>query len=263
VRASFVFLSLCLLSCAPNKKGVTIAGSTSVQPFIEKVAEHFMEEYPEIRINVQGGGSTAGIQATLNGTCNVGASSRNLKPSEQGLKVILIALDGIAVIVHPDNPVDNLTVEQIRDIFAGRTTDWNELGGFKKEIIPVTREEGSGTRASFEEMIMGEEAISDACLVQDSNGAVREIIATTPQGVGYISVGLVDEREKAIAINGIEPTIVNLITDIYHFSRPFLLLVREEPAGEVKKFIEYTLSQEGQEILAGSGLIPVNKVAAD
>jgi len=242
---------------------VIIAGSTSVQPFIEKVAEHFMEKYPGVRINVQGGGSTAGIQATLNGTCDVGASSRNLKPSERGLKVILISLDGIAVIVHPENAIAELTVEQIRDIFAGRTTDWEELGGFKKEIIPVTREEGSGTRASFEEMIMGEEAISDACLVQDSNGAVREIIATTPQGIGYISVGLVDEREKAIAINGVKPTIDNLLTGRYRFSRPFLLLVREEPSGEAKKFIDYTLSPEGQEILAGSGLIPVNRVTAD
>ena len=256
MRALVVFLSLCLLSCAPNKSGVIIAGSTSVQPFIEKVAEHFMEKYPGTRINVQGGGSTAGIQATLNGTCDIGASSRNLKPSERELRVILIALDGLAVIVHPDNAIGELTVGQIRDIFAGRTKDWQELGGFKKEIIPVTREEGSGTRASFEEMIMGEEAISDACLVQDSNGAVREIIATTPQGIGYISVGLVDEREKAIAINGVKPTLANLITERYRFARPFLLLVREEPCGEAKKFIDYTLSPEGQEILASSGLIP-------
>jgi phosphate transport system substrate-binding protein len=256
-------VSLCLLSCASNKGGVTIAGSTSVQPFIEKVAEHFMEKYPRINVNVQGGGSTAGVQATINGTCDVGTSSRNLKPSEQELKTILIALDGIAVIVHRNSPVRDLTVEQIRDIFSRRITEWNQLGVAGKEIIPVTREEGSGTRASFEEMIMGEEVISDACLVQDSNGAVREIIATTPQGVGYVSVGLVDEREKAIAINGVEPNLENLITGEYHFSRPFLLLLREEPTGNVKKFIEYVLSDEGQEILGTGGLIPANRVSID
>lgn len=222
-----------------------------------------MEENPGITVNVQGGGSTAGVQATMNGTCDIGASSRNLKPSERGLKVTLIALDGIAVIVHNSNPIDDLTVEQVRGIFNNKITNWKELGGPDKEIIPVTREEGSGTRASFEEMIMGEEAISDACLVQDSNGAVREIIATTPEGVGFISVGLVDEREKAIAISGIKPTLANLINEKYRFARPFLLLLREEPTGDCKRFIEYVLSAEGQEILGNSGLIPVTKVAAD
>lgn len=240
-----------------------IAGSTSVQPFIEKVAEHFMEENPGITVNVQGGGSTAGVQATMNRTCDIGASSRNLRPSEEGLKTILIALDGIAVILHKDNPIEDLTVEQVRGIFTGKISNWRELGGMDKKIIPVTREEGSGTRASFEDMMMGEEAISDACLVQDSNGAVREIIATTPQGVGYISVGLVDEREKAVAINGIQPTLANLVTQRYRFSRPFLLLLREEPIGDCGKFIEYVLSSEGQEILGSSGLIPVNQVAVD
>ena len=263
MRLLSVVLSLCLLSCAPNKDGVIIAGSTSVQPFIEKVAEHFMEKYPGIRVDVQGGGSTAGVQATINGTCDIGISSRNLKPSERGLKVVLIALDGIAVIVHRNNSVENLTIEQIRGIFSRRIKEWSELGAGGKEIIPVTREEGSGTRASFEEMIMGGEVISDACLVQDSNGAVREIIAATPQGVGYVSVGLVDEREKAIAINDIKPNLANLITGEYHFSRPFLFLLREEPRGNVKKFIEYVLSAEGQEILGSGGLIPANKVSTD
>ncbi|UCD04811.1 MAG: phosphate ABC transporter substrate-binding protein [candidate division WOR-3 bacterium] len=256
---SFIFL----MSCAPNKCGVIIAGSTSVQPFIEKVAEHFMEENPGIVVNVQGGGSTAGVQATINGTCEIGASSRNLKPSERDLEIVLIALDGIAVIVHKDNPVEDLSVEQIRNIFSGKTTNWRELGGLNSAIIPVTREEGSGTRASFENMIMGDDVISDACLVQDSNGAVREIIATTPQGVGYISVGLIDEREKAVAIDGAQPTLANLITEKYRFARPFLLLLRDEPKGDVKKFIDYTLSSEGQRILGSSGLIPANQVASD
>ncbi len=263
MRRVLLLVLLGLIGCKPNKSGIIIAGSTSVQPFIEKVAEHFMEKNSDITVNVQGGGSTAGVQATMNGTCDIGASSRNLKPSERGLRVILIALDGIAVIVHADNPVDDLTVEQIRGMFTRRIINWQELGGPDMAIIPVTREEGSGTRASFEEMIMGEETISDACLVQDSNGAVREIIATTLQGVGYISVGLVDEREKAIAINGVTPTLANLITEKYRFARPFLLLLQEEPVGDCGKFIDYVLSPEGQQILGSSGLIPVNQVASD
>jgi phosphate transport system substrate-binding protein len=254
---------LSLLTCSQRRGGIIIAGSTSVQPFIEKLAEHFMLQHPEITVNVQGGGSTAGIQATLNKTCDIGTSSRNLKVDERGLKVILMAVDGIAVIVHRNNSIDNLSVEDIRGIFSGKITRWLEIGGNDDIIIPVTREEGSGTRGAFEDMIMGDVAISDACLVQDSNGAVREIIATTSQGIGYISVGLVDEREKAVAIDGVEPNIANLITGKYQFSRPFLLLLLEEPRGNSKKFIDYVLSQEAQDILKQDGLIPVIEVHDD
>lgn len=222
-----------------------------------------MEEHPKIIINVQGGGSTAGIQATLNGTCHLGASSRNLEPSEVGLQVILIAVDGIAVIVHKDNPVRDLSIDQIRGIFESRITNWHEAGGKNERIIPVTREEGSGTRASFEDMIMGDAVISDACLVQDSNGAVREIIATTRQGIGYISVGLVDERERALSINGVTPTMENLSTCKYEFSRPFLLLLHDEPTPDIKKFIDYVLSREGQKILKSGGLIPAAEIQDD
>jgi phosphate transport system substrate-binding protein len=259
--ATFITLMVC--SCSRKEGGIIIAGSTSVQPFIEQVAEHYMNEHPDITINVQGGGSTAGIQATMNGTCNIGASSRDLNVHEKGLTIILIAVDGIAVIVHRDNPVEDLTIEQIQGIFTGSVTQWSELGGQDDPIIPVTREEGSGTRGAFEDMVMGDVAISDACLVQDSNGAVREIIATTPQGIGYISVGLVDEREKAVSINGHEPSLVNLITQKYRFTRPFLLLLQEEPKGVCKDFIDYTLSDKGQDILRKGGLIPARDVQDD
>lgn len=264
-RALLLSLILFLLhpACSRREGGVIIAGSTSVQPFIEKVAEQYMEEHPGTVINVQGGGSTAGVQATFNHTCDIGASSRDLKMIEKGLQIVLIAVDGIAVIVHRDNVVDDLTIEQIQKIFSTEITNWQELGGVDAEIIPVTREEGSGTRGSFEKMIMGEKEISDACLVQDSNGAVREIIATTRQGIGYISVGLVDEREKAVAINGVEPTLNNLINCTYEFSRPFLLLLRDAPTGEVKKFIDYVLSEKGQGILKKDGLIPAAEMQND
>ena len=110
---------------------------------------------------------------------------------------------------------------------------------------------------------MGDAVISDACLVQDSNGAVREIIATTQQGIGYISVGLIDEREKALAINGVRPTLVNLMTQEYRFSRPFLCLLREEPEGNTKIFLEYVLSKKGQDILKDGGLIPAAEIQDD
>ena len=254
---------LLLTTCSQRKGSIIIAGSTSIQPFIEKIAEHFMEENPRIQINVQGGGSTAGIQATFNNTCQIGTSSRDLKVSEKGLKIFLLAVDGIAVIVHKDNPIDDVSLDEIQGIFSGTIKNWSELGVMNGKIIPVTREEGSGTRGAFEDMVMGDRVISDACLVQDSNGAVREIIATTVQGIGFISVGLVDEREKALAINGIKPTLVNLIACKYRFTRPFLLLVNEEPAGDIKKFIDYALSDKGQQILKGEGLISGDEISDD
>jgi len=255
VHRLFLICLIFLISCNYSKGGITIAGSTSIQPFIEKVAEKFTEGHPEIRINVQGGGSTAGVQATLNKTCDIGMSSRYLKPEEQGLHTVLIAQDGIAIIVHRDNSVENLTLPQVRDIFSGKITNWQELGGTNEQIITVTREEGSGTRAAFERLIMGEATISDACLVQDSNGAVREIIATTHPGIGYISVELVDEREKAIGIDGIKPTRKNITSGRYKIVRPFLLLLRTKPAGNIKVFIDYILSDEGQGIFEKEGLL--------
>ena len=265
-RLLIISLVLVSLGCARQKSNVVIAGSTSVEPFVEKLAGQFREENHAVVIDVQGGGSTAGIEATCNGSCNIGTSSRNLKPSEQGLKVFIISYDGIAIIVNKANPVDNLTEEELRGLFSGEITNWQKVGsprpsprsgGSNSKIIPVTREEGSGTRGAFEDLIMGKEAISDACLVQDSNGAVREIIANTPAGIGYISAGLVDERVRALKIDGIAPTTENFLSKKYKFVRPFLLLTKDEPTGSVKQFIDYILSPAGQNTLKKDGLIPV------
>jgi phosphate transport system substrate-binding protein len=248
------------VTCIPKKTGIIIAGSTSVQPFIEKLADIYIAQHPEVLINVQGGGSTAGIQATINNTCTIGTSSRNLKAHEKVLNEYPMCYDGISVIVHRTNPVGNLTLAQIRDIFTGKITNWRDLGGKNTKIIMVTREEGSGTRGAFEEMIMRKGAISDACLVQDSNGAVREIIALTPQGIGYISAGLVDDRIKALSIDGIYPSFENIASGDYKIIRPFLLLTKGEPEGLAKKFIDYVLSAEAQKTLKSIGLIPVNEI---
>jgi phosphate transport system substrate-binding protein len=162
------------------RKNLTIAGSTSVMPFTEKLAEHFMVDYPDYAIDVQGGGSTAGIQACINNTVHIGMSSRELKGDERVLTVIPICYDGISIIVHPKNPINELTIEEIRDIFNGRIRNWKALGWIDREIDAVTREEGSGTRGAFEELVMNGEEIADAIMVQDSNGSVKEVVATDP-----------------------------------------------------------------------------------
>lgn len=235
---------------------VTLAGSTSVQPFAELLAEVFMSRHPEISVNVQGGGSSAGIEAALTGAADIGMSSRHLQPAEEArVRPVLIARDAVAVVVHPSNPVAELTREQVRDIFAGRIRNWSQVGGPARPIHVILREEGSGTRASFEEMIMEDAEPDPRALVQDSNGAVRETVAHDPGAIGYISLGLVDERVKAVAIDGMTPSVQAVLEGRYRLVRPFLFVLRGEPRPPARLFLDFVLGPR-QAILQEEGLIP-------
>lgn len=250
-------LPLALASCGRTQRSqVTIAGSTSFQPFVEMLAEKFMSNHPDVRILVQGGGSTAGIQAVRAGAATVGMVSRDLHQEEKDLTAIVGARDGIAVIVHPSNPVSDLTTQQIRAVFDGATKDFSEVGGPKGPVRPVTREEGSGTRGAFVELIMGGKAITPSALVQDSNGSMRELLAHDPAGIGYISLGLVDESVKAVSIGGVEPTHQNGTNGAYKFVRPLMFVYRGQLEGAAREFVDYVVSPEGQQLLAEEGLIP-------
>lgn len=245
-------------SGAQPRESITVAGSTSVQPFAEALAEEFMKKHPDVLINVQGGGSSAGARAALTGVAQIGTLSRELKPDEMRLKPIVIARDAIAVIVHPSNPMKNLSMSQIREIFSGKLTKWSgiSLTDVDREIHVITREEGSGTRGAFDELVMGTGEVTPRAVVQDSNGSVRETVADDPGAIGYISLGLVDRRVKALAIDGIAATRQNVLNGKYRIVRPFLFVVMEEPRGEIKDFIDFVLGPEGQTLLASEGLIP-------
>jgi len=238
---------------------LTIAGSTSVQPFAEKLAEIYMASNAGVAINVQGGGSTAGVRAAETGAAQIGMSSRHLKESEETLHQVTIALDGIAIIVNAANPVAGLSRAQVAAIFAGEISRWSQIGGPDRQIHFVTREEGSGTRGAFEEMVMGKREIAPRALVQDSNGAVREIVASDPNALGYISLGLVDRRVRAIAVDGVLPTHDAIVDKRYAVVRPFLFLTREEPGGAARAFVEFVTGAEGQRLLGLEGLIPVHQ----
>lgn len=245
----------------------TIAGSTSVKPLSEELARIFMEKHPDVKIHVHGGGSTAGIRAAYEGAAEIGSSSRDLKPEEKdlGLKEFKIAGDGIAVVVHPENAVEDLTVEQVRKIFSGEITNWKEVGGSDAKIGVVSREEGSGTRGSFEDMVMkyevaGEEReaeLTPDAAIQNSTGAVRATVAGDPNAIGYMSLGYVDESVKAVKIDGVEPTVDNILAGKYEIARPFLYLTKGEPEGVVKAYIDWVLSEEGQAIIEGEEFIRV------
>jgi len=237
---------------------VIIAGSTSIEPFADKWAEVYMEKHPDSIINVQGGGSSAKIQAAESGVADIGTSSRELKPEEKGLNEVVVAYDGLAVIVNPLNVLNDLSGEQVMQIFSGQVRNWKELGGIDKVINVVTREEGSGTRGAFQELVMKDTRIFKGAIVQDSNGTVREIVANDPNAIGYISLGLVNEAVKAVSLDGVAVTDENIISKKYKLMRPFLFVIKGAPAGEVKNFIDFVLSDEGQGLIKEEGLIPVN-----
>jgi phosphate transport system substrate-binding protein len=249
-----------------NKAAITLAGSTSVEPFAERLSELYMRAHPDAKISVQGGGSSAGIRAVTSRICAIGMSSRELNPEEKGLVEIPIALDAIAIIVNRQNPVRTLTMEQARAIFSGRIRNWQQVGGRNHRITPITREEGSGTRASFEEKVMSfgmpkdksgktiPAAFAADALVQDSNGAVREVVADDPDAIGYISSGLIDGRVAAILLGGIEPTETTIRSGRYPIAREFLFLTNGEASGTAQAFINYVLSDSGQNALVEEGL---------
>ncbi len=241
---------------------ITLAGSTSVQPFAELLADEYMNEGRNIIINIQGGGSSAGARAALSGVAEIGMLSRNLQGDEKTLDPTIIAYDAIALIVHPSNPSLNLDIAWIRSIFAGEITSWSEVGGKDRKIHVVAREEGSGTRGAFDEIIMGATEVTPGAIVQDSNGAVREIIAGDPSAIGYLSLGLVDKRVKAIAISGVLPSIDTVAKNTYKLVRPMILATCESPRKEVSDFISFCLSEKAQEILAREGLVPVTPAAS-
>ncbi len=241
------------------KAAIIVAGSTSVQPFAEVLAEEYMSQHPDVTIDVQGGGSAAGIMAALSGTADIGMSSRELKAEEKSLWYVEIARDGLAVIVHPSNPVGNLTLNQVRDIYAAKISSWSLLGGPRAQIHVVVREEGSGTRSAFESLVMGKTEITARAIVQDSNGAVRQLVADDPSAIGFISLGLVNEKVKALELEGVMATRENVINSSYGLSRPFLLITRAPPAGQTKQFIDFTLSKEGKRLLAAEGLVTLGE----
>lgn len=254
------FIALLLVGGACGSRpdsgqSVCVAGSTSVQPFAEKLAEVYMDVHPEMRIDVQGGGSSAGIYAARQGAAHLGASSRELVPAEKDLLEIPIAWDGIAVIVHRQNPLTDLSLAQIRNIYQGKVQNWREVGWVDHAIHLITREEGSGTRNAFEELVMSRADITPAALVQDSNGSVREIVANDPHALGYISVGLVDPRVKALAVDGVPPSRESIRSQRYKLVRRFLLVSKFAPSGPCKGFIDFILSAKGQSLLEAEGLV--------
>src|SRR5699024_3194229 len=185
---------------------ITMAGSTSVQPLSEELAAAFMAEHRDTRLEVSGGGSGAGVQAAQENTADFGAVSREIAEDETGINTYKIAIDGIAVIVHADNEVDDLSLDEIQQLFSGEITNWSEVGGADEDVVVISREEGSGTRGAFTDIVLGDAELTDSALIQNSTGAVKESVLTEPNAIGYISLGNLDDEVKGLSVDGVEPT---------------------------------------------------------
>jgi len=257
---AFALCSFCLLTaCSGQKNIIVVAGSTSVQPYAEVLAEDYILLHPGNEIDIQGGGSSAGITAVRSGAADIGMSSRELSEKERDLWSVEIAKDGLAVIVHPSNPINNLSLEQIRDIYSAAVTSWSELGGNHSEIHIISREDGSGTRSAFDSLVMDPAEISPRAIIQDSNGTVRFLVSDDPNAIGFISLGLVDDTVKAVDISGVAATQENVSDGSYSLYRPFLFVLAEPPEGEAKRFIDFVLSGEGKQILTDEGLVTLTE----
>jgi len=232
----------------PEPVHLKVAGSTSMQLLVEDLAQAYTERHKHVTIAVDGRGSLLGIEWVRQGQVDIGMTSWK-EPEDSSLWSTPIALDGIAIVVHPQNQVEGLTLLQLRDVFFGRVWDWRDVGGQEGEIVTVSREDGSGTRAVFEDLVMKGKRVTPTAVVMPSSQAVVEYVAEHPEAIGYVSMGHLSQKVKALKIEEMVPTPKSVRRGEYHLFRPLFLVTRQEPTGEVKGFIDFVLSPTGQSIV--------------
>jgi phosphate transport system substrate-binding protein len=247
------------------KNTITIKGSTTVLPIAQMAAEVFMDRNPDVNISVQGGGSGMGIASIIDGTCDIADSSRPIKDKELkkaknksiNLKANVVAMDGIAVIVHPSNKMNGITKKQIKDIYTGKISNWAELGGADKKIVVISRDTASGTFEAFNKLALDKEKVRPDALMQTSNQAVATIVAKTPGAIGYVGLGYLSPKVKVLTIDGVAPSKETVRSGKYPLARPLFMYTNGEPEGLVKEFIDFVLSEEGQKLVEEIGYISI------
>ncbi|MGN1399127.1 MAG: phosphate ABC transporter substrate-binding protein [Erysipelotrichaceae bacterium] len=256
----FVLITLLTTGCTKKNENVSTDGSTSMSKMIGMLSEGFLEE-TGVTVDYNATGSSSGIQAVIEGRCEIGLSSRNLKDSElqQGLKEIVVAYDGIAIIVNNENVVDDLDLDTLSKIFTGEISNWSELGGADSEIVLIGREAGSGTRDGFESITN----TTDLCLYKQellSTGDVITAVSSNPNAIGYASLASVKDTVKAVKINGVVASEATILDKTYLLQRPFVYAVKDnaELSENAQKFIDYTFSEKGKELMIAAGVVPAN-----
>ena len=248
---------------------LNIQGSTTVGPIGDAFAEAFKRRYPSLSISVNKTGSGDGAAAIVDGRCEIAMMSRFMKPAEFKKAVVhdifpvahVIAMDGVCVIVHPSNPVRALTSAQIRSIYAGEITNWNQLGGPNSPIVVVSRDTSSGTYETFEDLIMKKQKMAANVEYVSSNPQVHARVSTTAGGIGYVGLGFVDNKVKALTVDGVDPSRSTIAAGKYPVSRPLYLFTNGYPTlgSPVFEFCTFHLTEEGQEIIESKGFIPLTR----
>lgn len=241
-----------------------IAGGTAHIPVMTKAARDIMTFEPKIRITVAGGGSGVGVKQVGEGLAGIGNTGRPLKQSEIdqfGLVSFPFAIDGVALAVHPDNPVKALTTEQVAAIYTGAVTDWKELGGEPGAIDVFGREDGSGTRETFTDKLLGKAELASSVNVVSSNGAMKTAIAQDRRAIGYVGIGHLDPSIAGVAIDGHVPSQEAAASGEYPVTRQLFMNTKGEPTGLTAAFIEYIYSEPGAKIIEDSGYIPIPRPA--
>lgn len=254
----------------PAAQGATtivIDGSTTVGPIAKAFAEYYMSLHTETNITVSESGSGNGAKSLINGTCDIADMSRFMKDKEfsaaieKGVLPVahVVAMDGIAIIVHPSNPARELTVDQARDIYLGKITSWKELGGPDKRIVAVSRDTNSGTYETFVKLVMKKQKMAAGIEYLGSNGAIRQKVQTTPAAIGYVGLGFVDRTVKPLEIGGVLPTRESVASGKYPIARPLFMFTNGYPklGSHLHAFVTLHLSPQGQEIIEAIGFVPV------
>ncbi len=250
-------------SAAPTVLSGTVStdGSTSMEKVIGALSEAFMEANSKVTVTYNPTGSGTGIQAVQEGRCDIGLSSRALKDEEKasGLRETVLAYDGIAMIVNPANPVEDLTLEQIADIYTGKITNWSELGGSDSEIVLIGREAGSGTRSGFEEIV----EVKDLCQYRQELSSTGDVIATVaqnPGAIGYASLASVKDTVKAVKVGGVTPSEETVKDGTYAIQRPFVLVTKEGVtlSETAQAFFNYAVSKDANAVVIAAGVVPAN-----
>ncbi|MBI9030703.1 PstS family phosphate ABC transporter substrate-binding protein [bacterium] len=244
---------------------ITMSGSTTVLPIAQACAEEFMNQNPKVNISVRGGGSSIGIKDIMAGTVEIGNASRDAKgkeinkAKESGIDLYqnVVANDGIAIIVNPKNTITNLTLEQIQAIYTGKYTNWNELGGPDMNIVLISRDTSSGTYEVFYEIAMKKQNIVQNCIMVASNNAAVTSVKDTPGAISYAGLGYLSSSVKPVQVNGVDPTMANVLSGKYAVARKLNMYTNGAPQGITKTFIDFILSDEGQKIVEKQGFIKV------
>ena len=260
--------AVCCLAAPAQAQDITINGSTTVLPVMQKAGESFMAAHPDMHLTISGGGSGNGIKALLEKQCDVAMSSRHVKDKEMaaakknGVEPVTtaIAVDAIVPVVHPENPVADLSMAQLADIYAGKITNWKEVGGKDGKIVVISRDTSSGTFECWQELVMGKTRVFPAALMQASNGAVSQAVAKNRNAIGYLGLGYLNSTVKGLSVNGVKASADTALSRQWPIARELYIFTNGAPAGDAKLFVDYLLAQDkGQKDVREVGFVPIAK----